>query len=508
MHSLAATVVAAIAILAAPQATDGPAARIVLTKDGLVWLLGGDSIKRIDLEGHRVPASVPALEGKLADFAVSPDGEALFRLVESKGKSSTLVAHAASTGAELGRWEIRALGRSLAMAPDGTALAIVGLRPGAGKKPDASDWTLNVLDIVKGEITEPHPLGQIPRGVAILGSAAGAPILYLATDDRILTYALTPLKASRFYTSPGMNRAVAGTGRSAVLHVLRDSSLAVIDPSRWSRAGGRVQLSDDDATSVVSLGSPGVALTLSADGSAAFVLHEDHRTLSIIDTAAASVIDIRSLDGERDLMAGPTPDGRIVLASSDPGGALTTISTPPAAAIAERIPPAEQPPPVPPPPPESPPVASEPQSVIPEPAESAEPGEKEAQVQPESVPEPEAVTPAVPEPAPETEPSPPAPQEEPGDSRPGLSGSLSGDFKGAKEVLLYGPDSLLRLAARAPVAGDGTFRFDVPPPGSYRVIVSGGPDGQVFTNPRFRTIKVEAGGTGSKSLDFEVLGQI
>jgi hypothetical protein len=281
-----------------------------------------------------------------------------------------------------------------------------------------------------------------------------------------------------------------------VLHVLRDSSFAVIDPSRWSRAGGRIQLASDDATSIVPLASPGIALALSGDGSAAFVLHEDLRTLSVIDTVSARVIDTRRLDGERDLMAGPTASGRIVLASSSLDSSLMTISTPPAPALAAGTPPVEEPEPVPPPEPLPPPAPAEPEIGKTAPAVSPEPPVTES-------------PPPAREPEPEAEPAPPAPPDETeAVAGPGLSGSLSGNIKAAKEVLLYGPNNLLRLAARTPVADDGTFRFDLPPPGSYRVIVSAGPEGQIFTNPRFRTIVVEKEGTGSTALDFEIVGEI
>ena len=72
------------------------------------------------------------------------------------------------------------------------------------------DWTLAVLNIVTGEMTQPRSLGHEPRGVSIFGNAAGRPVLFLATDDRILTYTLSPMRASRFYNSPGKNVAIAG----------------------------------------------------------------------------------------------------------------------------------------------------------------------------------------------------------------------------------------------------------------------------------------------------------
>jgi hypothetical protein len=83
---------------------------------------------------------------------------------------------------------------------------------------------------------------------------------------------------------------------------------------------------------------------------------------------------------------------------------------------------------------------------------------------------------------------------------------VRGEIPAGLEVLLYGPDNILRLGGRAPVASDGRWRLPLPAPGRYRVVVSGGSASHVFTSPEFRTIVITGGGEGMADLDFEIRG--
>jgi hypothetical protein len=89
-----------------------------------------------------------------------------------------------------------------------------------------------------------------------------------------------------------------------------------------------------------------------------------------------------------------------------------------------------------------------------------------------------------------------------------LSGAITGDRAGVKEVVFYGPDNILKPHARASISADGTFRMALPPPGTYRVLVAGRPGVHVFTRPEFRTIVVGADGRGIAGIDFEVRGRL
>lgn len=135
------------------------------------------------------------------------------------------------------------------------------------------------------------------------------------------------------------------------------------------------------------------------------------------------------------------------------------------------------------------------------PQEPAPPTDTPAAAEPESPPEPE--------PPPETEPDavkaaePPRPSDD-----AALSGTIAGDTAAAKEVRFYGPNNILKLHARAPVARDGTFRIALPPAGSYRVVVTGEPGAHLFTHPEFRMLVVGADGKGVSGIDFEVRGRL
>jgi len=89
---------------------------------------------------------------------------------------------------------------------------------------------------------------------------------------------------------------------------------------------------------------------------------------------------------------------------------------------------------------------------------------------------------------------------------------VSGPTGAANEVLLFGPDNILRLSARAPIAADGTFSFPLPAPGKYRVLVSGESGAYLFTSPQYRMLEVTpeqvTKGEGIEGIDFFVRGSL
>ena len=124
-------------------------------------------------------------------------------------------------------------------------------------------------------------------------------------------------------------------------------------------------------------------------------------------------------------------------------------------------------------------------------------------------------TPAPTASAPRTEPEatpPPPPPPEPEAPRPSeagaLAGRISGEISAAQGVLLYGPNNILKLGARAPIGTDGSFSFPMPPPGTYRIVVTAGPDAYIFTRPAYRTIVVGPDIKGFDGIDFVVRGKL
>lgn len=120
-----------------------------------------------------------------------------------------------------------------------------------------------------------------------------------------------------------------------------------------------------------------------------------------------------------------------------------------------------------------------------------------------------APPPLPPEPVPE--PPPPAPVvEEPAPALPSgqVAGRITGEGRGeVVAVRLLGPDSVIREAKRVPLNPDGTWSADGLLPGTYRVVVDGGPDRVLRSEPAFRTIRVEAGGRVEVD-DLEVRGAL
>jgi hypothetical protein len=70
-------------------------------------------------------------------------------------------------------------------------------------------------------------------------------------------------------------------------------------------------------------------------------------------------------------------------------------------------------------------------------------------------------------------------------------------------VVLFGPDNLLREAARVRPAADGRYRIPNLPPGRYSIQLSGGGNRVLLTEPRSRTVEVSVG--ASAEADFRVL---
>jgi hypothetical protein len=125
--------------------------------------------------------------------------------------------------------------------------------------------------------------------------------------------------------------------------------------------------------------------------------------------------------------------------------------------------------------------------------------------------------PAPPEPVPEP-PSPPIAEESPPASLveepvPALpsgqvAGRITGEGRGeVVAVRLLGPDSVIREAKRVFPNPDGTWSADGLAPGTYRVVVDGGPDRVLRSEPAFRTIHVEAGSRVEVD-DLEVRGAL
>jgi hypothetical protein len=84
---------------------------------------------------------------------------------------------------------------------------------------------------------------------------------------------------------------------------------------------------------------------------------------------------------------------------------------------------------------------------------------------------------------------------------PRLRGHVNG--RGAKTIVLYGPNNILKEATRTAVQEDGTWSLDLPAPGNYRIVAIGDGSTPIPVVPSFRTVTVRAG-IGESGIDFEV----
>ena len=75
-----------------------------------------------------------------------------------------------------------------------------------------------------------------------------------------------------------------------------------------------------------------------------------------------------------------------------------------------------------------------------------------------------------------------------------------------KEVVFYGPNSILKEKARVVPQADGSFSLPLPPPGKYRILLTGTGGAQLSYSPAY--YQIEVGDIGVTGIDFKVVGTI
>ncbi len=417
------------------------------------------------------------------------------------GKGPSLRIAMRDGGAQLAEWPLPGPGRLLAVDGGGHIACVLGFRPAMAKKaragePRPEDWVLWKLDLATGQVTGGSPMGLEPLAVA-LHDGGGGMRLFVAAKDRVATWTLQPLASSWFYVSPGINRDVAVSGApaaaEAVVAILREGQLAIIDPQRRPREDGRVKMSNDDVTSTIAIPDRGVSVGVNGEGTLAAVLHEDRTHMTWADLRDGTIVETEPLPAALDQVSRVTrvaqeritPDPEPPPGEPDAGAIAAAPQPAPAAPEAgpPAVEPADGPPPV---KPEPEPAPETERGLKTEPA--AQGGQEEAAPEPASPPAAPPVA-AVQASATAT-----------------LSGKVTGSVPGGVEVLLFGPSNIIKLHARVPVGEDGAFEAPLPPPGSYRVVVRPKDSVQLFTRPEMRTIVVKRDEGGLAGIDFEVRG--
>ncbi|HXU13253.1 MAG TPA: hypothetical protein VN898_14960 [Candidatus Binatia bacterium] len=412
---------------------------------------------------------------------VPPGKEREKRLREGEAVVLGLRGTAAERGPVVG---FEGAPRAAAVSPDGRRAWVLAWRGSPGTQ-GSRGW-LHAIDVERAEVVDSSLLSSVASGIA---TDASGRRLYVALQDRIQTYGADPVRVSWQYRSPGANGPIAIAPGRDVVAVGRGAQLALFDAERIAALGAQERHSRrDDATTVATLPFNVTRLAWAQDGSLLAALGD--RGLVFLDPGngallwpTAPAIDF-SGSTDAQVLAFPGPDHDVVVALT-PHGTVSALRAPtpslpkpePSALPAGKAGD---------PPPEAEAVKKS------EPVQKAQPVQNVAplgEAEPTPAPPPEPANDAAPAPSREQEAGPPL-----------LRGRVAG---GAKTIVLYGPNNILKEATRVPIQADGTWSLALPEPGTYRVVAIGDGSTPIPVVPTFRTITVRAG-IAESGIDFEV----
>jgi hypothetical protein len=259
---------------------------------------------------------------------------------------------------------------------------------------------------------------------------AEAQALLVVLGDEVRTVSLPHFRAGPLFRIPGDNRALALLGGSRLV-VGQDRELVLVDlDDKAEREGLPVR-------ERIPVAAPVQALASSPDGREGLARLADGRVMAL------TLDPLGLVDVGQGLVVGPSPAGPF--ANEEPKSPAVAIVEPP---IPEAPPPPAEPPAPPAPPPVTPPAVLA-----------------------------------------EESPPPPAP------SSPGrIAGTIRGPgAAGVVAAVLLGPDNLLREARRVAPAADGRYEFDGLARGRYRVVLDGGGQRVLVSEPQFHSIDLVIG---------------
>jgi hypothetical protein len=344
--------------------------------------------------------------------------------------------------------EVRGKLRTLRFDPDGRTLFAIAYRPGS--EDDVREAWLLRIEVETLKVARSVTLPTTARD---LDAWVNGGALLVACRDEVRTVLLPQVRTGPLFWIGGDNRAVASLPGGDLALVGRDSEILLVN---LSDPQGRDQLPVRDRAPTAAAVA---TLAASPDGTAA---------LALLDNGDVLEVSIDPFEVEE----GGTADLIAWLGRPEP------LTPPPVAlsAPAEPVSDADSAPP----PSDAAPAVVEPlapvPTVVPVPAPPVPTVEPEPELSESSAPEPEAVTAA------------------PGAERGELEGRLSGDA--ASEVIavvLLGPDNITREATRVEPGADGSWVAVDLAPGRYRVVLDGGGDRVLASDPAFRQSRVVAG---------------
>jgi len=474
---------ATLGSLIARLASDGRIAILdVASGESVVWSPPAPGVRALAFRS-------PAAPGKVREIVVAAPA--------ASGGSSTIFALDATSGGITAQATVSLDVSLLCPAPGARWVHLVGRR--------GDRWAVASLDLgaqtMEGPIVVPGPI----RAAALSEDASR---LFLAADDAVRTFVLTPLRSSWLLRSPGSNRDIVAIPAGRGMLVARASELAIFNPARLPARDPRTgAFPTDDAVATLALPFEPAAIEVDGGGRLAAALTVDGRDLAVADIGEMRILEVRAIPSSAAATFLNEPD-RLLLVSPDASSVVTLpiqipsvrIAAPPAGAAA-------------PPPDETrrevaapPPTPSAPAGTAPK----APPGTAHDETPPPAAPveTAQAGPPAASGGAPD-EASAPVPTSPPAAeiARAGrLVGRVTGDFALVAAVILYGPNSIVREFSRVSPDAGGAFDVPLPPPGRYRIVLSGRGGAQLSYSPPYYQIVVSEAGVAR--IDFNVTGKI
>ncbi len=381
------------------------------------------------------PAAVRAmgsLEG-LSALALTEDGATAAAALEvvEKGKRRSILRVA---NGQVRETTVDGVVRELRFGPGGDGLYALVARVHEKKGTDASVVRYDPATLRAGRSV------RVPPTASAMDLSADGAALLVASRDELRVLLVPELQSPRLFGVAGNNSAIAVVPGTDLALVAQGDALVLVSlADRQGRDGLPVRERVAIEVAIVSL-------VAASDGSGALGRASDGRTLHV-------TLDPLGVEDFGVSTAVAWIGARVPYTPSIP----EPVEIP--APVAEKIPPPEPASALPIPPPE-------PEAVPPPPLERQAP----------PAPEPIAPEPASPEPA------------------STIRGRIAGPARSeVSAVVLYGPDSLLREAARVAPAPDGSWSAGPLPAGSYRVVLDAGGSRTVVSEPPFARVVVPEG---------------
>ena len=506
--------VARVAAIASDTAAPDPAVRlraVLLGGTGQRILCPGcpsEPALRFDPDTGQA-TEVPLPYERVNALASFPGGERLLAATSSeKGKRSQLLVLSAESLAPLGRVEIPGNGERLVVSRDGYRAYVISHRPGRGDGSDPNDgtWDLLDVDLGKSQVASSYRLPSAGYDVAL--SADGVRV-FVGLDGKIQSFTTAPLTASWFFRSPGRNNRIQVRPRQGQIYSLRDGSVAIFPKEPRKPAEGEQAASEDDASRVLQSPAHVDRFGFSPDGRFAVAAGRGLDVLVIIDAAKVRIAglwpeeepQIRTLLAQVDAAEKPKgPRGRLVAQDqgyAPPLGGGVPDETPaparPAAGDSG--------------------AATAPQARAVDSKASPVPAKEEVQASPPGIRPSDGSATQITDkpvvlPGDAARPRPISPEEAALEEVEGaqLKGRIAGDISAVAWVVLYGPDSITKEKGRVAPGPDGSFAFDLPPRGRYRILLAPKSGFTLVTRPVFQTLDV--GEYGFSGVEFNVLRSV